>query len=91
MSKVIKGKDAQVLLELLRRMDQDYTPTMQEETELKAITTVDFRRLGIDVLPESMRHMSALQSLNVSFNRLKVLPKFIGNLSALQSLKVSDN
>ena len=91
MNSVIKGEDAQVLLEFLRRMDQDYTPTMQEETELKTITIVDFQSLDLNALPKSIRYLSALQFLDVSDNDLTELPECIGDLSALQSLDVSGN
>ena len=91
MSRVMDSKDPKMLLELLNRIDQGYTPTMQEENTLKELTTVQFEDLDLEVLPESMQHMSALQSLDVSFNDLTGLPEFIGNLPALQSLNVSYN
>lgn len=91
MNSFITGEDAQALLELLRRMDQDHTPTAQEETELKTIIVVDFHGLDLNALPESIRYMSELQSLDVSSNNLEELPECVGSLSALESLDVSNN
>ena len=49
----------------------------------------DFPNLG--GICEKGTNLSALQSLNVSRNRLTELPEDIGNLSALQSLDVAVN
>ena len=91
MNKIVEGRDAQNLLELLNRIDQGYTPTREEEAELKAVKEVYFMGFNLNSLPDSMQYMSSLRSLNVSFNQLAILPESIGNLSALQSLDASHN
>jgi internalin A len=46
---------------------------------------------GLTELPESLSQLTALQSLNLSYNQLTALPESLGQLTALQSLDISEN
>ncbi len=51
----------------------------------------DDESLKLTELPESLGRLTALQSLNLSWNQLTALPESLGQLTALRSLILSDN
>lgn len=79
------------LLDMLRRMDEGYTPTREEEEELRKITHLDLSRRSLEALPNSLGKLTWLKSLDVSENELKELPGDLGSLTDLIHLDVSEN
>ena len=79
------------LLSILLRMDEGYTPTVEEERKLMEITEIDFSSLSLTALPKCLCMLVSLHSLDISDNNLKELPEDLGKLSALQFLDISDN
>lgn len=82
---------ASELLDMLRRMDEGYTPTREEEEELRKITHLDLSSRSLEALPNSLGKLTWLKSLDVSDNKLKKLPGDLGSLTDLERLDVSDN
>lgn len=91
MKREIRGSDAANLLNLIWRIDEGYTPTIEEEKQLAEIVSIDLSSCALEALPECMNKLSALQSLDVFNNNLNALPDSIGQLSSLQSLNVCVN
>jgi len=63
---------------------------IQGASDTKA-TALNLRGLGLPRLPESLRQLTQLQNLDVSFNRLGALPEFLVQLTELQELIISHN
>ena len=57
----------------------------------EATTHLHFDHMGLEEIPEEVFQLSALESLNLSFNRIKTLPKEIAQLRNLKALYVNGN
>lgn len=91
MKKKTKDTASQNLLALLKRIDDGYTPTMKEESDLLEITEIDFSSLSLTMLPESLGYLTSLRTLNINDNKLSTLPDSIGQLATLQKLDLDKN
>jgi Leucine-rich repeat (LRR) protein len=60
-------------------------------TELNLSRNYDQNSESLIELPDSLWELTALQSLNISYNQLTALPEAIGQLTQLQSLDISYN
>lgn len=87
----IEGETKKVMLNLLRKIDNGYTPTESEVQSLEKINVIDFSDLQLESLPASISRLSQLTSLRAANNALTTLPESIGKLSRLVSIDLSDN
>jgi GTPase SAR1 family protein len=73
--------------------DQAYYEAEKKiEEALKSGTTeLDLRSMELIELPESLRGLTQLQSLNLAHNNLTILPEWLGELTQLQLLDFSNN
>ncbi|PIN12288.1 Apoptotic ATPase [Handroanthus impetiginosus] len=56
--------------------------------KLKSLRVLDFSRMGLDELPDSIDHLKHLRYLNLSENHFNKLPESVTNLFGLQTLKL---
>ena len=66
-------------------------PELIEKARKQGSLQLDLSGLGLTVVPDSLRELRQLQSLNLSHNKLAALPIFLGELSQLLFLDLSDN
>ena len=72
--------------ELLRRIDEGYTPDADEAAMLAARDTLDLIRTPITALPESLGQLKSLQTLRLWRTPITALPESLGQLTGLQTL-----
>ncbi|HJT31368.1 MAG TPA: COR domain-containing protein [Pirellulales bacterium] len=72
--------------------DNEYAERCIDEARGSGATTLnDLRDLKLTQLPESIGHLTELQTLDLSGNQLTALPESIGRLTELQQLDLSGN
>ena len=62
-----------------------------EKARRSGATKLDLRKIKLTELPETLRKLSQLQSLNISATQLTTLPEWLGQLTQLQTLYLNDN
>ena len=62
-----------------------------EEARRSEATGLSLSFVTLTELPESLRELTQLQSLNLSGNQLTGLPEWLGEHTQLQSLDISHN
>ncbi|MBR7010984.1 MAG: leucine-rich repeat domain-containing protein [Oscillospiraceae bacterium] len=86
--KKTKWTDEEVY-ELLRRIDEGYTPDADEAAMLAARMVLDLSDTRITALPASLGQLTGLHWLDLSHTQITALPESLGQLTGLQTLILS--